>query len=175
MSKFKLPNRFRKSLKQEFKQQEDVLDNLTNKFGVYGIFHFADGGTSTLRAFSDLEGATDAAKQVNKEDALSYLCWEAKNDNLVNNEKAAGILLAYGYHSNTYQLNKQFTNLFSDTGEVGLIMNFFIKGNEFACRDCQLLGFNKWYPMTRDMQLEGHTNEYYEEALNVSQTNSLFK
>jgi len=48
---------------------------------------------------------------------------------------------------------------------VGLVMNFYLQGDKYSCRDCNVMPFDHWVDFSREMQKTGGKNQFYSEAV----------
>ena len=147
-------------LEVQFKQEDDMLQEMDyDKLGVMAVFHHNNGDTNTLRTLGAVSDADNASSKTNRNDNLGFLCDQASRNNLIGNSNAAIGLLAYAAQSQTYQMGKMMYN------EMGLIMNFYLKGNKYSCRDCSVTPFDTWVDYSREMQKTGGKNQFYSEAV----------
>lgn len=147
-------------LEAQFKIEDNMLQEMDfDKLGVMAVFHHSDGGTNTLRVLGAKSDAIEAAGELDKNDTLGFLCDMSRKNNLINNQKAAMCLMSYAAQSQTFDM----ANMMYDN--AGLIMNFYLKGEKYSCRDCNALDFDKWVLMSREMQKTGGVNQFYAEAV----------
>jgi len=147
-------------LKRQFEEEDTIIPTMDyDKVGVMAVFHHSNGDTNTLRAFGAIEDAENMAEKTNRTDNLGFLCSQSRINRLIGNENAAMSLLAYAAQSQTYQMGKMMYN------EMGLIMNFYLQGEKYSCRDCNVLDFDMWVTMSREMQMTGGVNQFYAEAV----------
>tara|TARA_R110000822_G_scaffold298863_1_gene421738 strand:+ start:686 stop:1240 length:555 start_codon:yes stop_codon:yes gene_type:complete len=147
-------------LKRQFEEEDTFIPTMDyDKIGVMAVFHHSNGDTNTLRAFGAVSDAENAATKTDRSNNLSFLCSLARRNNLIGNDQGAMALLAYVAQSQTYQMSKMMYN------EMGLIMNFYIQGDKYSCRDCSATPFDRWVDYSREMQLTGGKNQFHADAV----------
>ena len=150
-------------LEVQFKQEDNMLQEMNvegfDKLGVMAVFHHSDGNTNTLRVLGAKSDAIEAAGEMDRNDTLSFICDMARKNNLIGNQKAAMCLMSYAGNSQSFNM----ANMIHDN--VGLVMNFYLKGQKYSCRECNALDFDSWVSMSREMQKTGGKNQFYAEAV----------
>ena len=152
-------------LKKSFEIEDNTLlkEMDFDKLGVLAVFHHSNGkDTNTLRTFGAKSDAEKFKSKIDRSDALGFLCDQARKDDLINNDGAARVLLGYAAHSQSYNTATNFYN------NIGLIMNFYIEGNNYTCRDCMTMDFEKWIEMSRSLQLTGGENQFNSKVMDLN-------